>query len=97
MGEAKLCFPCSAQDEYRKVTAETIKPFWESHGRQAYRVWQSQEGPKLFMKEMVFEDESSLKGAMAGGCESVAGVETIKELFYRFTSVISRTIYALAE
>ena len=27
------------QDEYLKMTRDRIKPFWESHGCEAYTVW----------------------------------------------------------
>jgi quinol monooxygenase YgiN len=78
------------QDEYQKVTAEKIKPFWESHGCQAYKIWQSQEDPNAFMKEMLFTDRAALQGAMA-----VPEAEAIKELFFQFAVVKSKTAYTL--
>jgi quinol monooxygenase YgiN len=78
------------QDEYKKATAEKIKPFWESHGCQAYKIWQSQEDPKVFMKEMLFPDRAALQGAMAA-----PEAEAIKELFFRFAVVKSKTAYTL--
>lgn len=78
------------QDEYKKATAEKIKPFWESHGCQAYTIWQSQEDPKMFMKEMLFQDRAALQGAMG-----LAEAEAIKQLFFQFATVRSKTAYAL--
>jgi quinol monooxygenase YgiN len=43
------------QGEYLKVTAEKIKPYWETHGCQSYNVWQM-DGGNTFIKEMLFED-----------------------------------------
>ena len=51
--------PNEKQDEYLKITRDQIKPFWESHGCEAYTVWLSLEGSTRFIKEMVFKDESS--------------------------------------
>jgi hypothetical protein len=47
------------QDEYIKATKEVIKPFWESHGCVSYHVWQSQQIPTHFRKEMLFENGAS--------------------------------------
>lgn len=79
------------QDEYRKATAEKIKPFWESHGCQAYKIWQSQEDPKMFMKEMLFPDRATMQGAV-----SSPDAEPIKQLFFQFAAVKSKMAYALA-
>jgi len=46
------------QEEYLKVTAEKIKPYWETHGCQSYNVWQM-DGGNTFIKEMLFEDVES--------------------------------------
>lgn len=78
------------QEEYKKTTAETIKPFWESHGCQAYKVWQSQEDPKMFMKEMLFSDRAAMQGAV-----SSPDSEAIKQLFFQFVVVKSKTAYML--
>jgi len=35
--------PNEKRDEYLKITRDAIKPFWESHGCEAYTVWLSLE------------------------------------------------------
>jgi hypothetical protein len=80
--------PDEKQDEYLKVTRDKIKPFWESHGCDAYTVWLSLEGSTKFVKEMLFKDkpamESSLKQAEA---------DPIKKLFSQFATGITRATY----
>lgn len=76
------------QDEYLKITRDTIKTFWESHGCEAYTVWFSLEGSTRFMKEMVFKDEGTMQSTM-----KLAEAEPIKKLFFQFASNISRTTY----
>ncbi len=78
------------QDEYKKATAEKIKPFWESHGCHSYKIWQSQEDPKMFMKEMLFQDRAAMQGAMGS-----PDAEAIKQLFFQFAAVKSKTAYTL--
>jgi quinol monooxygenase YgiN len=69
------------QKEYLKVTGETIKPFWESHGCQSYSVWQGRDNPTAFVKEMVFEDLTTMEKSMA-----LHEAESVKELFKSFVS-----------
>jgi hypothetical protein len=76
------------QEEYLKITRDTIKPFWESHGCEAYMVWLSLEGSTRFMKEMVFKDKDTMQSAM-----KLAEAEPVKKLFFQFASNISRTTY----
>jgi hypothetical protein len=76
------------QGEYLKITGESIKPFWESHGCEAYTVWFSLEGSTRFMKEMVFKDEDGMLNAM-----KLAEAEPVKKIFFQFASNISRTTY----
>jgi len=76
------------QDEYLKITRDTIKTFWESHGCEAYTVWFSLEGSTRFMKEMVFKDEGAMQSTM-----KLAEAEPVKKLFFQFASNISRTTY----
>jgi len=76
------------QGEYLKITRDSIKPFWESHGCEAYRIWLSLEGSTRFMKEMVFKDEETMLSAMKS-----AEAEPVKKTFLRFASNISRTTY----
>jgi len=76
------------QKEYQKVTADKIKPFWESQGCETYRVWVSTEGSTRFMKEMVFKDEATCESTM-----KLAEAEPIKKLFLQFAKNIARITY----
>lgn len=49
------------QADYIKATKDVIKSFWESHGCVSYSVWQSQQNPTHFRKEMLFEDGANAK------------------------------------
>ncbi len=73
------------QSEYLKVTAEKIRPFWESHGCQSYSVWQVTDHPTAFVKEMVFEDLTTMEKSMA-----LSEARPIKELFHSFANNVSR-------
>ncbi len=73
------------QDEYLKMTRDGIKPFWESHGCEAYTVWVSTEGPTRFTKEMVFKDEAAMQSTM-----KLAEAEPIKKLFSQFANNVTR-------
>jgi hypothetical protein len=73
------------QDEYLKITRDVIKPFWESHGCEAYTVWLSLEGSTKFVKEMVFKDEVTMESSM-----KQAEADPIKKLFSQFATGISR-------
>jgi hypothetical protein len=73
------------QDEYLKITMDEIKPFWESHGCEAYNVWYLLEGSTKFVKEMLFKNEHAMQSAM-----SLAEAVPIKALFYQFATGISR-------
>jgi quinol monooxygenase YgiN len=75
------------QPEYLKVTGEKIKPFWESHGCQSYSVWQVTNNPTAFVKEMVFEDLTTMEKSMA-----LAEAKSIKELFFSFANNVSRRV-----
>jgi len=76
------------QDEYLKATAEKFKPFWESHGCEAYTVWALMEGSTRFMKEMVFKDEGAMLSTM-----KLAEAEPIKKLFSQFANNVARVTY----
>lgn len=76
------------QGEYLKVTAEMIKPFWESHGCDAYTLWVPMEGSTRFMKEMVFKDEETMQSTL-----KVTEAEPIKKLFSELATDITRTTY----
>jgi hypothetical protein len=76
------------QDEYLKVTAEMIKPFWESHGCEAYTLWVPMEGSTTFMKEMDFKDEGTMQSTL-----KLAEAEPIKKLFSELASNVTRITY----
>ncbi len=59
------------------------KPFWESHGCEAYIVRLSMEGSTKFLKEMVFQDESTMQSSM-----KLAEAEPIKKLFSQSLRVV---------
>ncbi|MGD0489359.1 MAG: hypothetical protein ABSB94_19490 [Syntrophorhabdales bacterium] len=77
--------PNEKRDEYLKITRDAIKPFWESHGCEAYTVWLSLEGSTKFVKEMLFKDELTMERSM-----KQAEAEPIKKLFSQFATGISR-------
>ena len=76
------------RDEYLKVTAEMIKPFWESHGCDAYTLWVPMEGSTRFMKEMDFKDEGTMQSTL-----KLAEAEPIKKLFSELASNVTRITY----
>jgi len=77
------------QEEYKKVTKEVIKPFWEKRGCE-YAVYQSQENPTKFLKIMSFSEESVLKKALF---EKDKETEDVVELFKGFVENLKRSIY----
>jgi len=76
------------QEEYLKVTADEIKPFWETHGCEAYTVWLPLEASTEFVKEMVFRDEPAMQDAM-----KLVEAEPIKKRFLQFATGVTRTTY----
>jgi hypothetical protein len=76
------------RDEYLKITAEMIKPFWESHGCEAYTLWVPMEGSTRFMKEMDFKDEGTMQSTL-----KLAEAEPIKKLFSELASNVVRVTY----
>ncbi len=80
--------PGEKHDEYLKITRDAIKPFWESHGCEAYTVWLSLEGSTKFVKEMLFKDEAAMEASM-----KQAEAEPIKKLFLGFATGITRATY----
>jgi len=81
--------PEEKQAEYLKATAEKIKPFWESHGCQAYDIWQSTEGSPAFLKTMFYADT----GDSPRGPEMSDEAKVIVELFSSFATNVSRKMY----
>jgi hypothetical protein len=79
--------PIENHGEYLHMTQHKIKPFWESHGCQSYSVWQSSESAATFVKEMLFENMTTMKETMA-----LEEAEPFKEIFYKFAANVSRKI-----
>ena len=79
--------PEEKQKEYLEVTAQKIKPFWESNGCDSYTVWKIEGSNTSFVKEMLFRDGSTMKRTL-----SLESAEPSKELFYGFAENISRKI-----
>jgi quinol monooxygenase YgiN len=80
------------QQEYFKVTAELIKPYWESHGCQSYNISQDAEGGTAFLKEMLFPDMESLKKTTRLAETDSEGKAVIQR-FKSFAQNASRRIY----
>lgn len=80
--------PEEKQKAYLEVTAQKIKPFWESKGCDSYNVWKVDDSQTAFVKEMIFKDDATIKKTL-----SLEAAEPIKELFYDFAKNISRKIW----
>lgn len=81
--------PEEKQAEYLKATTEKIKPFWESHGCQAYDIWQTTDGEPAFLKTMFFSDTEDRKKATEGNPEAIP----IVQLWGSFATNVSRKTY----
>ena len=79
--------PKEKQDEYLEVTAQKIKPFWESNDCDSYNVWKVDDSQTAFVKEMLFKDIPTMKKTL-----SLEEAEPAKELFYKFAINVSRKI-----
>jgi hypothetical protein len=79
--------PKEKQAEYLQQTRDKIKPFWESHGCRSYSVWQVGESETAFVKEMLFENMSSMKETM-----SLKEADPVKEIYFKFAADVSRKI-----
>lgn len=77
--------PKEKQAEYLQLTQERIKPFWEAHGCESYTVWAVAESETAFIKEMLFEDLSTMKQTM-----SLKEADPVKEIYYKFAVDITR-------
>ncbi len=75
------------QETYLRETMEKIKPFWESKGCKSYLVWQESENKDRFVKEMLFDDPSSMKEIM-----NLEEAETVKEIFRKFAKDVKSKI-----
>ena len=79
--------PEEKEKAYLEVTAQKIKPFWESNGCDSYEVWKVDGSQTAFVKEMIFKDEPTMKGTL-----SLETAEPIKQFFYDFAKDVSRKI-----
>ncbi len=75
------------QEAYLRETMEKIKPFWEANGCKGYDVWQESENKDRFVKEMLFDDPSSMKAVM-----DLEEAETVKDIFRKFAKDVNRKI-----
>jgi len=82
--------PEEKQAEYLKATIEKIKPFWESHGCEAYDIWQTSDGEPAFMKVMLYSDIDAMSKSMQGNSEEA---KPIVELYNSFAINVSRKTY----
>jgi len=82
--------PAEKHSEYIKATAETIKPFWESHGCKSYTIWQAADGGTSFIKPMVWDDKAAMDKSMA--LRDGEG-KPIIDLFYSFAQNVVRKVY----
>jgi len=82
--------PAEKHSEYIKATAETIKPFWESHGCKSYTVWQAADGGTSFIKPMVWDDVASMEKSQA--LREGEG-KPIIALFNSFATNVVRKVY----
>jgi len=81
--------PKEKQAEYLMATTEKIKPFWESHGCQAYEVWQTADGEPAFMKTMLYTNTDARQRGLEGDAEA----KSIVQLFSSFVTNLSRKTY----
>ena len=79
------------QDEFLKFVREIAKPWWESHGCQAYSMWQVS-GENVFNKRMKFADMATLDKVIPANEQDPECKELIKKFDY-FTTNDSRKIY----
>jgi hypothetical protein len=82
--------PSEDQESYLRETMEKIKPFWESRGCKGYHVWQESENKDRYVKEMLFDDPSSMKEIM-----NLEEAGTVKEIYRRFAKDVTRKICIL--
>jgi quinol monooxygenase YgiN len=82
--------PAQKHSQYLKVSAEKIKPFWESHGCKSYNLLQAAEGGTSFIKLMAWEDKASMEKTMA--LREGEG-KPIIDLFNSFATKVVRKVY----
>jgi quinol monooxygenase YgiN len=80
--------PAEKHSEYIKATAETIKPFWESHGCKSYTVWQAVDGGTSFIKPMLWDDEAAMEKGRA-----LPEAKPVVDLFNSFATNVVRKTY----
>jgi hypothetical protein len=77
--------PVEKHAEYVQATKEKIKPLWESIGCKTYDIWQVAESETRFIKIMLFEDMSVMKGTVA-----YKEAYPVKETLGKFAENVSR-------
>ncbi len=80
------------QEEYLKVTAEIIKPYWESHGCQSYGIFQGAEESTYFIKRMRFADVPAMQKSL-GLIETDEEGKAVVQRFRSFVTNVSRKVY----
>lgn len=80
------------QKEYLKVTAEIIKPYWESHGCLSYSIFQGAEESAHFIKRMRFADVPAMQKSL-GLIETDKEGKAVVQRFRSFVTNVSRRVY----
>jgi hypothetical protein len=78
------------QEEFLKFVNETARPWWLSHGCDAYSLWQVA-GENLFIKRMEFADMATIEKVIPANEQNPECKELIKKFDY-FTENDSRRI-----
>ena len=79
--------PEEMQEKYLKVTAETIKPFWEAHECFSYEVYHDYfVSPTRFVKIQFYEDKETMERSLALAREDPRGKEIVA-LFMKYVNV----------
>jgi quinol monooxygenase YgiN len=79
------------QEEFLKFVKSGTKPWWESHGCQAYNVWQAA-GENAFIKTMEFSDLATVKKIMPAN-EADPECRALIRKFESYVTNISRKPY----
>ena len=79
------------QDEFLTFVREVAKPWWETHGCQAYSMWQVS-GENVFNKRMIFADMATLEKVIPAN-EQDPEFKELKIKYDYFTTNDSRKIF----
>ncbi|MBN2062210.1 MAG: hypothetical protein JW882_17540 [Deltaproteobacteria bacterium] len=82
------------QEKFLKYVKEIARPWWLSHGCQAYSMWKV-EGEDVFIKRMEFSDMATLERVIPANEQDPECKELIKNFDY-FTANNSRKILTQA-